>query len=429
MSDRPATPPRHRHRVERPRHGSRLVPSGGAGRITVVGLILGAVATMIGVALLWPTFQDPELDPYFAQSSGSSVVTERGEVVSTEVAPCGSPDNGRVLPGPPLEPRFPGPECPRSIVRLDTGPDAGRQVLLEIPPGPGSPDLGEGDQIQLGRSPQGATDTYAFEDFTRTVPMALWLLVGAVVMVAVGRWKGLRALIGIAVALVVVVGFVLPSILDGNPAILVAVVGGSAVLYLVIYVVHGINLKTHAALLGTLSAMLAAALLSWVVIETTRITGLSGDSTTQVQVFVQHVSLTGLLLAGFIIGALGVLNDVTVSQSATVFEMRHLDPHAGPVQVFRSAMGVGRDHVASMVYTLVLAYTGSALPLLLLFSLGTRSPLSILTSDVVAVELMRSLVGAIALALCVPLTTAAAVWLSRDVTPEELDRATVGARH
>lgn len=405
---------------------SGLVPVGRAGRIAVFLLVLAAVATAIGVAALWPSYDEPRVDPTYARSAGTSVVTERGEVVSTEIAPCGSPDNGRVLPGPPLEPRFPGPACPRSVVRVATGPDEGRQVLLEIPPGPGSPELSPGDEIQLGRSAAGGTTTYAFEDFTRTVPLALWLLLGAVVMVAVGAWKGLRAVFGIVIALAVVVGWVLPSILDGNPALPVAVVGGSAVLYLVIYLVHGVNLKTHAALLGTLTAMLGAAALSWLVIRTTKLTGLSSESTTQVQVYLQHVSVSGLLLAGFVIGALGVLNDVTVSQSATVFEMRHLDPDAGPVEVFRAAMGVGRDHVASMVYTLVLAYTGTALPLLLLFSVGTRGPLSILTSDVVAVEVLRSLVGAVALALCVPLTTAAAVWLSRTATPEELDRATVG---
>lgn len=390
-------------------------------------LAVAALATAIGVAVLWPSYEEPTVDPTYAWSAGTSVVTEGAEVVSTDVGPCGSPDNGRVLPGPPLEPRFPGPECSRSIVQLTSGPDEGRQVLLEIPPGPGSPDLGPGDEIQLGRSDAaGGAVTYAFEDFTRTVPLVLWLLFGAIVMVAVGAWKGVRAVAGIVIALAVIVGWVLPSILDGHSALLVAVVGGSAVLYLVIYLVHGVNLKTHAALLGTLTAMLGAAALSWLVIETTRLTGLSSESTTQVQVYLQHVSVSGLLLAGFVIGALGVLNDVTVSQSATVFEMRHLDPDAGPVEIFRAAMGVGRDHVASMVYTLVLAYTGTALPLLLLFSVGTRGPLSILTSDVVAVEVLRSLVGAVALALCVPLTTAAAVWLSRTASAAELDRATVG---
>jgi uncharacterized membrane protein len=170
---------------------------------------------------------------------------------------------------------------------------------------------------------------------------------------------------------------------------------------------------------------MVAALLSWLSIETMHITGLSQDQTTNLQIYNNAISLNGILLAGFIIGALGVLNDVTITQASAVFEIRAAAADGGTetkpeaelgqnlrIQTFTAAMRVGRDHIASTVYTLVFAYAGSALPLLLLFSVSGQSFSTLITTDMVAVELARSFVGGIAIALSVPLTTAVAVWLS-----------------
>jgi uncharacterized membrane protein len=137
------------------------------------------------------------------------------------------------------------------------------------------------------------------------------------------------------------------------------------------------------------------------------LTGLSEDQNNEVAAYLGNVSITGLLLAGFIIGSLGVLNDVTVTQASTVFELAALE-RSSRRTIFVGAMRVGRDHIASTVYTLVLAYAGSALPLLLLFSVANRSFGDVLTSESVAIEIARSAVGGIALALSVPLTTAIA---------------------
>ena len=218
--------------------------------------------------------------------------------------------------------------------------------------------------------------------------------------------------LGIVVAFGVLVVFLLPALRDGAPAVPVALVASAAILYAVIYLAHGVSLRTSAALLGTLASLLLAAALSWGAIELAHLTGLSEDTNNEVAAYLGNVSITGLLLAGFIIGSLGVLNDVTVTQASTVFELAALGDGADRRDVFVGAMRVGRDHIASTVYTLVLAYAGSALPLLLLFSVANRALGDVLTSESVAIEIARSAVGGIALALSVPLTTGIAAILA-----------------
>jgi uncharacterized membrane protein len=201
---------------------------------------------------------------------------------------------------------------------------------------------------------------------------------------------------------------------DGAAAIPVALVASAIILYAVIYLAHGVSLRTSAALLGTLTSLLLAAGLSWAAIEFTHLTGLSEEENNAVVTYLGNVSITGLLLAGFIIGSLGVLNDVTVTQASTAFELA--EHSSSRRAIFVGAMRVGRDHIASTVYTLVLAYAGSALPLLLLFSVANRSLGDVLTTESVAIEIARSAVGGIALALSVPLTTAIAAVLATPAT-------------
>ena len=230
-------------------------------------------------------------------------------------------------------------------------------------------------------------------------------------IVAVARWRGCGRWSASSSRSLVLVVFLLPALRDGAPAIPVALVASAAILYAVIYLAHGVSLRTSAALLGTLTSLLLAAVLSWGAIELAHLTGLSEDQNNEVAAYLGNVSITGLLLAGFIIGSLGVLNDVTVTQASTVFELAEHRRRSRRA-IFVGAMRVGRDHIASTVYTLVLAYAGSALPLLLLFSVANRSLGDVLTSESVAIEIARSAVGGIALALSVPLTTAIAAVLA-----------------
>jgi uncharacterized membrane protein len=302
-------------------------------------------------------------------------------------------------------------------------------TVLEFSTGPGQPTLARGDHIRIIRQVEaGGGTTYAFYDYERTWPLIVLAAVFAVVIVAVARWRGLRALVGIVVAFLVLVVFLLPALRDGAPAIPVALVASAAILYAVIYLAHGVSLRTSAALLGTLTSLLLAAVLSWGAIELAHLTGLSEDQNNEVAAYMGQVSITGLLLAGFIIGSLGVLNDVTVTQASTVFELAEAGNDSSRRAVFLGAMRVGRDHIASTVYTLVLAYAGSALPLLLLFSVANRSLGDVLTSESVAIEIARSAVGGIALALSVPLTTAIAAVLAKPVGTTAVPEARAGRR-
>lgn len=388
---------------------------GDAARKVVIGLLVViGLAVLVAAAVLWPSKQQVDIPLPFQTQGGGAVSTEAGKVVQQDVGPCGSPDAGKVLATNPIPPPQSSYECRRSLIVIESGPNSGNRTMLEVAPGPGQPDLRVGDDIRLvrGTDPSG-TVLYAFDDYARGFPLVLIVIAFIVVIALVARWRGIRAILGLAIAFLVVVSFLLPALLDGKPAIPVALVAGAVILYAVLYLAHGVNLRTSSALLGTLSSMVVAAVLSWVAIKMTNITGLSEEQNTNVQTYLQHVSITGLLLAGFIIGSLGVLNDVTITQASAAFELAAIDESASRREIFSSAMRVGRDHIASTVYTLVLAYAGGALPLLLLFSVAGRPITDVLTGDAVAIEIARSAVGGIALALSVPLTTAIAVLLAR----------------
>lgn len=361
---------------------------------------------------MWPSGKHAELPLAYQNPSGGEVSTVDGHVVSSTLGSCGSPSARLVLTAPP-EPGSPERgQCLLAVVAIDSGPNAGATTFLEFTSTPMQPSFEPGDRLRLLRlvDPQGVT-SYQFYDYERSFPLLALAVLFAVVTVLVARWRGLLALVGIAVAFAVLVIFLLPALRDGAPALPVALVGSSAILFAVIYLAHGVSLRTSAALLGTLVSMLLAALLSWGAIELTYLTGVTEEHNRTVGAFMGQVSLGGLLLAGFIIGSLGVLNDVTVTQASTVFELARVAGQSRR-QVFVGAMRVGRDHIASTVYTLVLAYAGSALPLLLLFSASDQALGDVLVSEDVAIEIARSAVGGIALALSVPLTTGIAAALA-----------------
>ncbi|WP_433660373.1 YibE/F family protein [Nocardia sp. CA-128927] len=397
----------------------------------VVGLltVIGALV-LLGAVLLWPSNQHIDIPLPMQNAGGGAVQTEAGTVVMQDIGPCGSASIGKVFVDKPDTPRNNSYTCQRSLIDIESGPHKGNKTLLEIPPGPGQPDLHAGDKLRLVRQtdPSG-TPMYSFEDYSRGLPLMLIVAAFVVVIVVVARWRGLRALLGLVFAFAVLVMFLLPALLDGKPAIPVALVAGALILYAVLYLAHGVNLRTSSALLGTLTSMLVAALLSWVAIKMTHLTGLSEEQNTNVATYIEHVSITGLLLAGFIIGSLGVLNDVTITQASAAFELAAIDESATRREVFTAAMRVGRDHIASTVYTLVLAYAGGALPLLMLFSVAGRSIRDVLTGDAVAIEIARSSVGGIALALSVPLTTAIAVILAKPFGRREQVEPPRRARH
>lgn len=271
-----------------------------------------------------------------------------------------------------------------------------------------------GQRVKLAEvASEGAEPTYYISDFQRSRPLLLLLglFVGAVVWF--GRLQGLRAIIGLGLTLLIVTRWLVPSILLGHNPVLAALSCAAVIMILTLYLSHGFHPKTTAAAVGTGAALALTGALSWVFVHAASITGMTSEEARMATFQVGGLSLRGLLLAGIIVGGLGVLDDVTMSQASTVMELRRLNPAASFRELMRGGIAVGRDHIAATVNTLFLAYAGASLPLLLLFTTSQDSFANILTSEVVAVELVRTLVGSLGLIAAVPLTTALAAALVR----------------
>jgi uncharacterized membrane protein len=223
------------------------------------------------------------------------------------------------------------------------------------------------------------------------------------------RWRGLRAIIGLAGAYAVLAAFVLPALLEGRPALPVALAGSVAIMFGVLYFAHGFSARTSTALLGTLFGLGITALLSAWSTGAAYLTGTGDENTYQLINASDQLSVSGMITCGLIISGLGVLNDVTITQSSAVWELHELAPHTSARSLFSSAMRIGRDHIASTVYTIAFAYAGAALPVLILVLLYDRPLLDALTTGQLAEEVIRTLAGSIGLVLAVPVTTAVAV--------------------
>ena len=282
--------------------------------------------------------------------------------------------------------------------------EAGDEIRVARNTGPG------GEEVPLD---DGSQQPVAFVDFERTTPLLILFCVFVALVVALGRWHGVRALIGLGLSLAIVVEFLAPALLDGRPLVLTALVGALAVMIVTIVLAHGAGLKSLAAMLGTAAALLLTTLLAVVAVRGADVTGLSSDQAALLLAGVQGgLSLQGLVVAGMVIGALGVLDDVTVSQASTVLALRRANPALGFGRLLREALAVGRDHLGATVNTLVLAYAGAALPILLIFNTAGTPFGDAVNREPVAEQVIAMLVGSIGLIAAVPLTTAIAALLA-----------------
>jgi uncharacterized membrane protein len=303
-----------------------------------------------------------------------------------------------------------GSACFSLTIRMEDGPIAGRDVIELVPAEPGTPRFAAGDAVVLAWSGSDPTDpaSYQVVDFQRGGSLAWLAVIFALAVILLGRWRGLAALVALALSFVILLLFVLPAILAGKDPLAVAVVGACAVMFVVLYLTHGFSARTSTAVLGTLVSLGLIGLLGTIFAATSRLTGLDEQVSALIGALGTGVDARGLLLAGMVIGALGVLDDVTVTQTSAVWELHAANPNLGAAGLFRSAMRIGRDHVSSAVNTLVLAYAGAALPLLLVFSLAGRGVGEAFSSEAIATEVVRTLVGSIGLVASVPITTALA---------------------
>jgi uncharacterized membrane protein len=378
-----------------------------AGRAVAGALAALALLTAVGMAVLWPSHR-PMLP-------GGTVVISRG-IVAAQVT-------GVTAMTCPVETR---PGCVRVSLRLLGDPQKGKAGSLVLPGDEAAPRLSPGDRIRVAPAEQDyggapleptAVDPtqapYGFVDFERRTPL-LWLALSFFAFVAIlGRRVGVLSLLGVIVGLILVTVFVIPAILAGESPFAVALVGSFAAMFATIVLVYGIGAKSLAALLGTAASLLLIAILATVFTAAAHITGRASEDATLLQSLGQgRISLGGLVLAGILIAALGVLNDVTISQASTVLALRRANPMQRFAELYRAGAEVGRDHLGATVNTLVFAYAGASLPLLLIFSSQGIGFSDAINREVVATEIVATLVGSIGLAAAVPLTTATAALLA-----------------
>lgn len=370
--------------------------------------LVALAATVIGIVVLWPREKPEDV----LGQVGVIRQTYEGEVTAATPTACPGETGGFT--------------CQEVRVILLGGPDEGSVITLQFNATGQRRALSAGDKVILGHQPE-ADPRFEYVFFERDRKSVLFWLAGlfAVAVVMLGRLRGLAALAGLVASFVVLLQFVLPAILDGRSPVLVSVVGASAIAFLALYLAHGVRPLTTVALLGTLASLGLTALLATVFVDLASFTGSTSDEATLVTIGAGQIDLRGLVLGGVVIGALGAIDDMTVTQASAVWELRRSNPEMATMALFRAGMRIGRDHVASTVNTLVLAYVGASMPLLLLFILTRQSLGTVANGEIAATEIVRTLVGSIGLVASVPLTT----WLAaRTVRPDDADEGRRAAR-
>ncbi len=274
-------------------------------------------------------------------------------------------------------------------------------------------EVGDQVMVSISKTPDNVVNAY-FVDYVRTTPI-LWLTaIFAIAIILISTWKGLRALLSMAFSLYIIIGYIIPHILIGEDPLRVSIIGSIILLAVSLYLTYGWTLKTHAAVISMVLVLLLTGALSGLFVVFAKLNG-TGDENVMflMQLMDTPINLRGLLLGGMLIGALGVLDDLVTTQASAVFELHHANQSLGFRGLYNSAMRIGQDHVAATVNTLVLAYAGASLPMLLMFSLGHGDYGYLINFSFIAEEIVRTLVGSLGLVAAVPLTTVIAIFLAQ----------------
>ena len=289
-------------------HDTTVAVSAKTRRIVMAILIPAMVLTAVGMVLLWPGGFTP------VKAQAASEQRAYGEIVTMKRETCPAGVTQAVGTSVP---------CGTATVHISSGPGNGTTITAALPTGPGAPTLADGDKVVLAFVPDATAGVaaYAITDHQRGQPLVYMLAMCAAIIVVFGRWRGLTAIIGLGVSFAVLLLFVIPGILDGQSPLAVAIVGSSAIMFAVLYLTHGVNVHTSVAIIGTLAALVVTGLLGAAFTATTHLTGFGNEETLYLSILQGNVDMRGLLLAGIIIGALGVLDDLTVTQAATVAEL------------------------------------------------------------------------------------------------------------
>jgi uncharacterized membrane protein len=403
----------HEHSSESRRGSWARTPAGRA-LVLVAGAL--ALGTVVGILALWP--------------HSHTHVTNTGAL------------GGKSLPGKVtkvISGRCPGPVaqvCRTVEVEVTGGPDRGRHTRIDLGPSRFTVSYSVGDRVRVVKNPppprgQPAPPNaaYSLTDYDRRMPL-LWLAVAlGILVLAVGRWRGLLAIVGLGGSLLVVTQFMIPAIVAGESVFAVALVGSLAAMLVTIALTSGITAQGLSAAVGIAGSLLLAAGLGRLYVSLAHLNGLSSDLALALRQSGSTVSLTGLVLAGIVIASLGVLADMAVSQASAVMALRRANPGQGFRDLYRGGFTVGRDHFAATVITLVFAYVGASLPLLLLFKTTGVGFTDAINNQEVAEPLVGILIGAMALIASVPLTTGLAALLAARMPAAALPAGAHGHAH
>jgi uncharacterized membrane protein len=415
---------REQRRLERtakgPRrlHLKRLLPAASPllettwGRVLAASVGLLALGTVVGVLALWPGHREHKA----SQAFGGKTVA--GRIVRVVDGSCGGPT----------------PQTCRSLViRVAEGAGAGETTKIMLGPAKLASHFEAGDRVRVqaitapAGTPIGQRYTFAGLDRRGTL---LWLLIAfAALVIVLARWRGLLALGGFALSLALVTKFLVPAMLAGSPPMLVAVVGSLAVMFVTVGLTYGLTPQSAAAALGIAGSLLFAGVVGTIAVNSARLDGKSSELANFLTSANSNLSLQGIVLAGLVLGALGVLADMGVTQASAVMALRRANPELPPRQVFNEAFTVGRDHLVATTHTLVLAYVGAALPLLLVLQSAGVAGTDALNAQDVAEPIVATLVGAMALLISVPLTTALSTILVARIPAAAIPESHAGHHH
>lgn len=373
-------------------------------RRLVVVLIPLAIWTVAGLVLMWPGDISGSVNEDVAGYSVPGVTYPEARITSIEEISCDG------LSG--STPGVSDSRCANISASLLEGDDEGLSVTVPLTDALFSSGTEVGQVIKLIRVPpaDGQPAQYQFSDFERGTPLLLLTLIFAAVVVAVARWRGFASLVGLGFAGFILVKFMFPALVAGANPILIGLIGSSAIMFVVLYAAHGFSARTTTALVGTLFGLILIALLGWGATRWTHLTGVAAEDDYVLSAAAPNLTLTSVVMCGIIVAGLGVLNDVTITQASAVWELADHDRgRRSQRKLFTQAMRIGRDHIASTVYTIAFATAGASLPVLLLIAVYNRPLLQVLQTEQFAGEIVRTLVGSIGLVLAVPLTTAIGV--------------------
>jgi len=364
-------------------------------------LVPVGLATVLGLFVLWPDGTPTRAQQAAEVALPPGTTYPDARVVSVEPYDCS------------LDPAVPA-TCGKAVVEVLDGDGKGDFAQVDIEADVFTSGVAKGDTLVLSRDPAAeGGPSYQFSDYERSTPIVVLAILFAVVVGAVARWRGLASILGLAFAFFILLRFVLPSLLADSSPTLVSLVGSAAIMFVVLYLAHGFSARTTTALVGTLFGLTLVAVLGSLAVSAARLTGLTSEETVTLHGYDPTLNFSGLVLAGVVVAGLGILNDVTITQASAIWQLEEASPDMTWRELYSRGMAVGRDHIASTVYTIVFAYAGAFLPALLLLELYSMPFWTAVTSTSLAEEVIRTLVGAIALVLAVPVTTAAGAFFAK----------------